>query len=123
MRFEWIFSYPKSLILRVRMPKRSVRLWADAEVIKADPATMLAGSGTHRRFSRTELIVACIVAPFAKQKVAIGALKAISLSARRAVADKHAPIEAAIRGRAEFLADSLRPIPRRHRALTVTTFS
>jgi len=61
-----------------RVPKRAVQLWADAGVVKADPSTMLAGSGVHRRFNRDELIVACIVAPFAKQKIAIGGLQVIS---------------------------------------------
>jgi hypothetical protein len=63
-------------------PKRAVQLWADAGVIEADPSTMLAGSGVHRRFRREEVIIACIIAPFAKQKVAIGGLEAISIVVR-----------------------------------------
>jgi hypothetical protein len=61
-----------------RAPKRAVQLWADAGVIKADPSTMTAGSGVHRVFGRDEAIIACIVALFAKQKMAIGGLKAVS---------------------------------------------
>jgi hypothetical protein len=65
-----------------RTPKRAVQLWADFGVIKADPSTMTAGSGVHRRFKRDELIVACVVAPFAKQKIAIGGLKTVSDAVR-----------------------------------------
>jgi hypothetical protein len=65
-----------------RVPKRAMQLWADAGVIKADPSTMLAGSGVHRRFGRDELIIACVVAPFAKQKVAVGGLQTVSMAVR-----------------------------------------
>ena len=91
------------------IPKRSVRLWADAGVIVADSGTMHEGSGTHRRFSRVELIIACIVAPFAKQKLAIGALKALARNIRLSLSDKgtrpaYLPlVEGAIRGDANFL--------------------
>jgi hypothetical protein len=73
------------------MPKRAVQLWADAGVIKANPATMLAGSGVHRRFKREELIIACIIAPFAKQKMAIGALENISIVVRVMLRDNEYP--------------------------------
>jgi hypothetical protein len=92
-----------------RMPKRSVRLWADAAVIKADEDTVLQGSGIHRRFSRTELIVACIIAPFAKQKLAIGALNAISRNIRLSMTSTNTRsfvkplVEGAILGEANFL--------------------
>jgi hypothetical protein len=66
-----------------RMPKRAVQLWADAGVIKANPSTLLAGSGVHRRFKREEAIVACVVAPFAKQKMAIGALEQVGDAMRK----------------------------------------
>jgi hypothetical protein len=74
-----------------RMPKRAVQLWADAGVIKANPSTMLAGSGVHRRFKREELIIACIIAPFAKQKMAIGALETISVVVRAMLRDNEYP--------------------------------
>jgi hypothetical protein len=92
-----------------RMPKRSIRLWADAGVIKADKDTVLHGSGVHRRFSRTELIVACIIAPFAKRKLAIGALNAISRNIRLSMNSKDTRsfveplVEGAILGEANFL--------------------
>jgi hypothetical protein len=41
------------------------------------------GSGVHRRFKREEVIVACIVAPFAKQKMAIGALQSVGHAVRQ----------------------------------------
>lgn len=53
---------------------RSIQLWADRGVIDADPSTEARGSGKHRRFSRDRVIVACIVAQFAKQGVSIGNL-------------------------------------------------
>lgn len=57
---------------------RSIQLWADAGIIKAGAATARAGSGTHRRFSRHEAVIACILAPFAEQKIAIGGLSQIA---------------------------------------------
>jgi hypothetical protein len=83
------------------MPKRAVQLWADAGVIKANPSTMLAGSGVHRRFKREELIIACIIVPFAKQKMAIGALENISIVVRGILraGEYHPELEMAAEGR------------------------
>jgi hypothetical protein len=53
---------------------RSVQLWAEAGVLKADPITERRGSGVHRTFSRDEGLVACVVNAFAVQGVAIGNL-------------------------------------------------
>jgi hypothetical protein len=64
---------------------RSVQLWADGGVIRAEKSTNRAGSGTHRRFSRDEAIVACIIAPFAQQKIAIGGLLTLSGNVRRMI--------------------------------------
>jgi hypothetical protein len=68
-----------------RMPKRALQLWADAGVIKANPSTMREGSGVHRRFKRDEAIIACVVAPFARQKMAIGALVQVGNAMRAAM--------------------------------------
>jgi DNA-binding transcriptional MerR regulator len=57
---------------------RSIQLWADAGIIKAAAATERAGSGTHRRFSRQEAVIACVLATFADQKIAIGGLSQIA---------------------------------------------
>ncbi|WP_407146353.1 hypothetical protein [Bradyrhizobium sp. ORS 86] len=62
--------------------RRSIQLWADAGVIKAERATHRAGTGTHRRFSRGEAIIACLIRPFAEHQIAIGELEKISASLR-----------------------------------------
>jgi hypothetical protein len=64
---------------------RTVQLWADAGVIVPEPGSDREGSGRHRQFSKREVAIACIVAPFAVEKVAIGGLKAIALELRRSV--------------------------------------
>jgi hypothetical protein len=61
---------------------RSVQLWADAGVLLPDPDTDREGSGRHRQFSKREAMIACIIAPFAAEKVAIGGLKAIARGLR-----------------------------------------
>ncbi len=67
--------------------RRSVQLWSDRGVLLADPTTMDAGSGTHRRFSHDEAIIACAVHAFARQHMAIGELKEIAAAIRRAMAN------------------------------------
>jgi hypothetical protein len=57
---------------------RTVQLWADAGVIVAEPGTDREGSGRHREFSKGEAIIACIVTPFAADKMAIGGLLGLS---------------------------------------------
>ena len=57
---------------------RTVQLWADAGVIVAEPGTDREGSGKHREFSKGEAVIACIVAPFAADKMAIGGLRGIA---------------------------------------------
>src|SRR5215208_916304 len=83
--FSWwiVDSYTLADLERVTSAKRrSLQLWADAKVIMADRSTDRAGTGTHRRFSRKEAIVACIVHAFALHQVAIGELLYISLLVR-----------------------------------------
>jgi hypothetical protein len=63
--------------------RRSVQLWAEAGVIRADKTTERAGTGTHRRFSRDEAIVACLVHPFAMRQISIGELLNVSTAIRR----------------------------------------
>jgi DNA-binding transcriptional MerR regulator len=62
--------------------RRSLQLWADAGVIVAESQTDRAGTGTHRRFSRDEAIVACIIRAFASHQIAIGELLDISRAVR-----------------------------------------
>jgi hypothetical protein len=61
--------------------RRSVQLWAEAGVIKADGPTERAGSGTHRRFSRDEAVIACIVHAFVPYP--IGELLDVAAAIRR----------------------------------------
>jgi hypothetical protein len=61
---------------------RSVQLWADAGVIRAENWTVREGSGRHRQFGDTELFVACIIAPFAREKMAIGGLELVAAGVR-----------------------------------------
>jgi hypothetical protein len=62
--------------------RRSLQLWADAGVIMAESQTDRAGTGTHRRFSREEAIIACVIRAFASHQIAIGELLDISKRAR-----------------------------------------
>jgi hypothetical protein len=57
-----------------RAKPRAVQLWADAGAIRAEPETDRAGSGRHRLFTRNEVIIARVLAPFAEEKIAIGGL-------------------------------------------------
>jgi len=83
LRQSSVDSYTLADLERVTSAKRrSLQLWADAKVIMADRSTDRAGTGTHRRFSRKEAIVACIVHAFALHQVAIGELLYISLLVR-----------------------------------------
>ena len=63
--------------------RRSLQLWADAGVITADSLTDRAGTGTHRRFSRDEAIIACVIHAFALRQIAIGELIMISREIRK----------------------------------------
>ena len=54
--------------------RRTVQLWAEGGVIIAMSGTGHGGKGTHRRFSRDEVILACIAHAFARQQMPIGTL-------------------------------------------------
>ena len=64
---------------------RSLQLWADRKVIHAVADTDDAGSGVHRRFSRDEAIIACMVHAFALRQISIGELKVIGQLFRSAL--------------------------------------
>lgn len=49
--------------------RRSVQFWAECGAILANKETERAGTGTHRRFSRDEAIIACVIAYFAQMHV------------------------------------------------------
>jgi hypothetical protein len=54
--------------------RRSVQLWAESKAILAYSATDRRGTGTHRRFNRDEVIIACCLNGLARRQVGIGEL-------------------------------------------------
>lgn len=85
--------------------RRTVQLWAESGVIQAMPETERAGTGVHRRFSRHEAIIACLVHPFAKRQMAVGELLRVSSGLRALVSDEgpRRLFEAVIRGERRVL--------------------
>ena len=79
--------------------RRSVQLWAEGGVLKADPTTERAGTGTHRTFGRDEAIIACVVHALAQSQIAIGELLRLADIVRRYLSrpDNRELFEAAIR--------------------------
>jgi hypothetical protein len=63
--------------------RRSVQLWAEAGAIKAFARTDKRGTGTHRRFSREEAIIACLLNGLARRQVGIGELIRIGKGLRK----------------------------------------
>jgi len=63
--------------------RRSVQLWADAGAIHALPRTDRRGTGTHRRFGRDEVIIACCINVLARRQVGIGELARIGKALRK----------------------------------------
>jgi hypothetical protein len=62
--------------------RRSLQLWAEGGVLLADGATERAGTGTHRKFSRKEAVIACILHSLALDQMPIGALLRASRALR-----------------------------------------
>jgi hypothetical protein len=83
--------------------RRSIQLWADAGVIRAYPRTDRRGTGTHRRFSRDEAIIACIIAGLANRQRPIGELLRLSVVIRNFLNSGkfRKSVEAAISGKNE----------------------
>jgi hypothetical protein len=64
--------------------RRSVQLWAEAGVIQADQSTERAGTGTHRRFSRDEAMIACLISGLTRHfQMPIGVLIQVSEGIRQ----------------------------------------
>ena len=63
--------------------RRSVQLWAEAGAIQAFSRTDKRGTGTHRRFSRDEVIIACLLNGLARRRVGIGELIRIGRGLRK----------------------------------------
>ena len=101
-------SYTLADLERVTGAKRrSLQLWADAGVILAERGTNRAGTGKHRRFSRKQAIIACIIHGFASRQIAIGELSliAVCVSVWLHQAEKRNPglLRRAIRGEGDAL--------------------
>jgi DNA-binding transcriptional MerR regulator len=76
--------YTLADIVRISAAKRrSIQLWAEAGVIRAFTSTDRKGTGTHRRFSRDEVIIASIINVFSQRQVAIGELERLASGLRR----------------------------------------
>jgi hypothetical protein len=54
--------------------RRTVQLWAEAGAIQAYADTERAGTGVHRRFSRDEAMIACMLSSMSYLKMSIGEL-------------------------------------------------
>jgi hypothetical protein len=68
--------------------RRSVQLWAEAGAIHALPRTERRGSGTHRRFSRDEVIIACCLNGLARRQVGVGELVRIAKALRKVLGQR-----------------------------------
>lgn len=62
--------------------RRSVQFWAECGAILANKETERAGTGTHRRFSRDEAVIACVLAYFAQMHVELPQLTDIGAKLR-----------------------------------------
>ncbi len=86
---EYVFGqvmedYSLADVVRITGGKRrSVQLWAEAGAIRAYSATDKRGTGTHRRFSRDEVIIACCLNGLARRQVGIGELIRIGRGLRQ----------------------------------------
>jgi hypothetical protein len=88
-----------------RAKRRSVQLWADAGIIRAESLTERRGTGTHRRFGRNEVIIASIINVISRRQVAIGELQRLAKSIRQFMkAGKNRMLlEDSINGKPRFL--------------------
>jgi hypothetical protein len=81
--------------------RRSVQLWAEAGVIRAEQSSDRAGTGTHRRFSRAEAMVACLIGGLTRHfQMPIGVLIQVSEGIRQTVLKFESAVKA---GRVCFL--------------------
>ena len=81
---ETALDYSLADVVRMSGGKRrSVQLWAEAGAIRAFSRTDKRGTGTHRRFSRDEVIIACCLNGLARRQVGIGELVRIGRGLRK----------------------------------------
>ncbi|WP_287118115.1 MerR family transcriptional regulator [Mesorhizobium sp.] len=79
---EAIMEYTLSDLAKVTGAKRrTLQLWAEAGVILTDDVH--SGTGTYRRYSQQEAAIACLMVPFARLQMSIGALVRMSTSIRQ----------------------------------------
>jgi hypothetical protein len=64
------------------MKPRWVQALAEKNIIRPEPDTDRAGTGTPRRFSQNEAIVACVVATFARRKMTVGSIQKVANTLR-----------------------------------------
>ena len=80
---------------------RSIQFWAASGLLHPNPDTMGAGPGTHRRYSREEALVACVLhALTGSIRLALGDLRNVAEGARNLMEhrDARADVEAVIAG-------------------------
>jgi hypothetical protein len=84
--------------------RRSVQLWAESGAILAYPATDKRGTGTQRRFSRDEVIIACCLNGLARRLIGIGELIRVGRGLRAFLnrGKSRADIEGAISGKEQW---------------------
>jgi DNA-binding transcriptional MerR regulator len=62
--------------------RRALQFWSDAGVIQPETDTDRAGRGVHRRYSRHEAMIACVIRPFAEMHLPIGELHGMAAGIR-----------------------------------------
>jgi DNA-binding transcriptional MerR regulator len=107
-------DYPPSEVSQISgATPRAVQFWADAGVLKAEPGTQRKGRGVHRRFSRDEVVVACVVRPFAAQGMTVRHLLLVANAMRQFLKTQdRKKLEAAIQGEKQiYLRLTTKPEP------------
>lgn len=56
------------------LKRRTVQVWTEAGVIKAEPQTNQAGTGTHKKFSVHEARIACLLVPLTSLRLPVSML-------------------------------------------------
>jgi hypothetical protein len=70
---------------RTGLKRRTLQVWGDSGILVPDVETLHGGRGTPRHYSVTELIMAVLLAPFAKAGFTIGYLARIADILRQAL--------------------------------------
>ena len=64
------------------LKRRTVQHWSEVGAIVAEASTERKGTGVHRRFSRREAMIACLLAPYGTAQISIGQLLPLSMHLR-----------------------------------------